>query len=76
MFIGGKCAKSQVLARSPTLHKIPNKRVIENEKTIRNKITHGLLNVWTELLSFFLADLPTLGKLGPKLHPGGGFFGP
>ena len=39
MFIGGKCAKSQVLARSPTLDKIKKKRVIENEKTIRNKIT-------------------------------------
>ena len=40
-------------------------------------LDHGLLKVWTELLSIFLADLPTWGgKLGPKLHPGGGFFGP
>ena len=77
MFIGGKCAKSQVLARSPTFDKIQKKRVIENEKTIRNKITHGLLNIWTELLSIFLADLPTWGgNLGPKLHPGGGLLGP
>ena len=38
---------------------------------------HGLLNIWTELLSIFLADLPTWGgNLGPKLHPRGGFFGP
>ena len=38
---------------------------------------HGLLNIWTELLSIFLADVPTWGgDLGPKLHPGGGFFGP
>ena len=28
-------------------------------------------------VNLFLADLPTWGgKLGPKLHPGGGFFGP
>ena len=44
MFIGGKCAKSQVLARSPTLDKIQKKRVIENEKTIRNKITPDLID--------------------------------
>ena len=32
---------------------------------------------WTEQLSIFLADLPTWGgHLGPKIHPGGGYFGP
>ena len=52
MFIGGKCAKSQVLARSATLDKIPNKRVIENEKTItkkfvRRRIATGKIRVNT-----------------------------
>ena len=38
---------------------------------------NGLFYIWTELLSIFLADLPTWGiSFEPKLHHGGGFFGP
>ena len=44
---------------------------------ITNLIDHGLLYIWTELLSIFLADLPTWGvSVGTKLRPGSGFFGP
>ena len=33
-------------------------------------LIHGLLYIWTELLSFFLADILTWGgNLRPKLHP-------
>ena len=42
-----------------------------------HRARHGLLYIWTELLSNSFCDLPTWGRnLGPKLHPGGGFFGP
>ena len=44
---------------------------------ITNYLGHGLLYIWMELLSIFLDDLPTWDIiLGPKLHPGDGYFGP
>ena len=44
-------------------------------QTVNGVIGHGLLYVWTELQSFFLADLPTRGgSLRPKLRPGVDFL--
>ena len=40
--------------------------------------THGQSSYWTAKLSFFFltSDCTEAENLGPKLHPGGGFFGP
>ena len=39
---------------------------------------YGQSSYWTAKLSFFFltSDQHEGGNLGPKLHPGGGFFGP
>ena len=44
---------------------------------VKDEFRHGLLCIWTELLSCFLAHLPIWGlSLAPKLLPEGVFFGP
>ena len=45
---------------------------------IPSTLNHGQSSYWTAKSSFFFltSDHTEAENLGPKLHPGGGFFGP
>ena len=52
--------------------------ISESGLELKGNITHGLLNRWTSHWLFREAKNYDwgAGAWGPKLHPGGGFFGP
>ena len=49
-----------------------------SEALILVPTSHGQSSYWTSMSSigFLESDQPEGENLGPKLHPGGGFFGP
>ena len=51
---------------------------IFNLKIWDDQVSHGQSSYWTAKSSFFFltSDHPEAENLGPKLHSGGGFFGP